>query len=183
MILDTLTLEDVELVRQWRNQDLKVLRTPYMLTKEMQREFYDMQVCNRNANSRWWAIKESHTGTSVEDKDLISGYILIGMGGLENIVWENRNAEISLIIDPDLRGKGYGEKALGMILKMGFNYLGLHTIDAEVYWCNPDGQMFWLKMAEKHPSRQVILADRKYWDGKYYDSDFITFFAPEENNG
>ena len=173
MILDALTSEDVEQVRQWRNTMMEVWRTPYMLTKEMQKDFYWQNICNRNVNMRMWAIKIEVQGLDGAWNKCVS-YDFIGMGGLENIQWENRNAEISLIIDPNLHGKGYGEEAVDMILKMGFNYLNLHSIYGEVYWCNEKGENFWSKIVRKYDGFSTILPHRKFWNGRYYDSTFFT---------
>ena len=40
MKLRAITKEEIEIVRQWRNEDLSYLRTPFLLTQEMQEEFY-----------------------------------------------------------------------------------------------------------------------------------------------
>ena len=86
-----LTMTDCEKVRQWRNQCLYALRTPFQLTQEMQEDFYKNTVCNRNAKARFWGIWI---------KDKVSS-TFIGMCGLENIEWENSCAEISIILNPD----------------------------------------------------------------------------------
>ena len=50
MKLECLSVEDMEQVRQWRNQDLTPWRTPYYLTEKMQTDYYYDVVCNRNAS-------------------------------------------------------------------------------------------------------------------------------------
>ena len=45
MILDCLTIKDIEKIRTWRNIQIESLRTPFFLTQEMQKKFYDDQVC------------------------------------------------------------------------------------------------------------------------------------------
>ena len=175
MILDALTREDVQKVREWRNADLTPWRTTYLLTAGMQEDFYRKYVDSRNSPHRYWAIKD-------EDKfvDGDVGYrfparkgTLIGMGGLTDISPENRNAEITLTIDPALAGKGYGEKAVGLIYDQAFNYMNLDNVYGEVYWCNEKGVNFWDKIVEKYRGRRVILPNRKYWKGQYYDSDYF----------
>lgn len=190
MILDALTLEDVEQVRIWRNSDLTPWRTPYLLTREMQIMFYQDIISKRNAPHRYWAIKKKLGGFAFTDendpdysrtttKQIMT---LIGMGGLTDISIENRNAEITLIIDPDLAGKGCGEEAVEMIYSMAFNYLNLVTVYGEVYWCNEKGVNFWNKIIRKYNGYTTRLPNRKYWEGQYYDSSYFDI-TKERFNG
>lgn len=189
MKLRPLTLSDCEQVRQWRNENLAMLRTPFMLTEEMQAEFYHNVVCNRNANARYWGVIEElpdkvnmYAAGIKEPYDTFetdtTHIELIGMIGLENISWENRNAEISIILNPDYQRKGYGTQAVDLLLDQGFNYLNLENIYGECYECNP-ALGFWHKMANKYADKYnpkpVWLANRKYWQGKYYDSLYVNF--------
>jgi len=52
----------------------------------------------------------------------------IGIVELYNLSWKNRRAELSIIIKPSVRGKGYGYDALNKILEIGFKELGLNRI-------------------------------------------------------
>ena len=58
MILDALTREDVQKVREWRNADLTPWRTTYLLTAGMQEDFYRKYVDSRNSPHRYLAIKD-----------------------------------------------------------------------------------------------------------------------------
>jgi RimJ/RimL family protein N-acetyltransferase len=154
MGLSALTKDDVEKVRHWRNNQLEALRTPFLLTEEMQAEFYDKVVCNRQANARFWALRF---------------YGLTGMAGLVNIEWENRIAEISLILDPSQTHRGYGTQAVDLVLSEGFNNMNLQNIYGECYLCNPAVD-FWRKVIQRYNAKTTILPNRKYWQGKYWDS-------------
>ncbi len=173
MKLKALSLADLERVRHWRNESLVALRTPFLLTQEQQEQFYREVICSRQANARYWGIvKSSDTGYgSFQDSqwEPVLNYKLIGMCGLENIQWENRLAEISIILNPNYRGKGCGEKAVDLLLDQGFNYLNLENIWGECYECNK-AISFWKKVAAKYNAETVTLPNRKYWQGKYYDS-------------
>lgn len=155
MKLRSLTLEDMEKVRQWRNNNLEALRTPYVLTKEMQEEFYKKVIISRDAKVRLWAI-------DVGDE-------LIGMGGLMNIEWENRLAEISILIDPKKWKMGYGSEAVHLILLEGFNNINVENIYGECYLCSPSVE-FWKKISLKYNAYTTRLPKRKYWKGNYWDS-------------
>jgi RimJ/RimL family protein N-acetyltransferase len=94
--------------------------------------------------------------------------------GLENISWENRNAEISIILNPDCQRKGYGTQAVNLLLDQGFNYINLENVWGECYLCNPAVD-FWLKICKVHDASIATLPNRKYWQGKYYDSLYFNF--------
>ena len=159
MKLKALSLPDLEQVRQWRNEQTSMLRTPFLLTQEQQETFYRDVVSNRQANARYWGIRE---------KD-----ILIGMSGIENIQWENRLGEISLLLIPGGMRK-YGTKALKLLLHKGFMNMNMENIFAEVYECNPHLH-FWMSMVEKYDTCFVRLPNRKYYNGEYWSSYYINF--------
>jgi RimJ/RimL family protein N-acetyltransferase len=104
----------------------------------------------------------------------------MGFGGITNIQWENRIGEISLILHPDFRNKGYGEKAVELLLDQAFNYLNLQTVCGECYNCNP-AAMFWQKIIDKYKAYKTTLLDRKYWDGTYYNSIYFSVDAVNFN--
>jgi RimJ/RimL family protein N-acetyltransferase len=52
----------------------------------------------------------------------------IGVAELFNISWKNRRAELSIAINPSMRGKGYGYEALKKLLYTGFKEQGMHRI-------------------------------------------------------
>ena len=158
MKLDALSLADVEEVRAWRNAALSSLRTPFLLTAEMQEDFY--RNLTRYSRDRYWAIR-------------VSGG-LIGMAGLVGIEWENRLAEISLIISPDCRGAGYGKQAVDLLLHEGFNNMALENIYGECYECNPAID-FWRKLAAQYKAYMTTLPSRKYWNGSYWGSLYFNF--------
>lgn len=159
MKLRAITKEEIEIVRQWRNEDLSYLRTPFLLTQEMQEEFYINTICNRLSNSRFWAIDDA-------------GFL--GMAGFVNIHWENRNAEISIVLNPNKRNKGYGFKAIGELLRTGFYSINLQNIYGECYKCNPS-IIFWEKVIKRYSGTTTMLPARKYWNGIMYDSIYFNF--------
>jgi len=163
MRLKELTRENSQLIRKWRNEDLAGFRTAYPLTVEMQDDFYNKAICNRNSSHRYWAI------TAYE---LIQPSF-IGMVGLTDIQQENGLAEISLIIHPDYRGKGCGEEAVSLVLDQAFNYLGLKTVFGECYQCS-EAIPFWQKICDKYKAYTTTLPNRKYWDGNYYNSLYFS---------
>jgi RimJ/RimL family protein N-acetyltransferase len=159
MNLRALELEDMECIRQWRNQCLDTLRTPFPLTKEQQEDWYRNEICNRQSRSRFWGIEENGS--------------LIGYGGIENIQWENSIGEISLLINPKYQGQGYGKQAAIEIITQAFNRLNLHTVFGEVYVTNP-AMGFWVAITDAYKGYKTLLPNRKYLDGKYWDSLYFS---------
>ena len=174
MKLEALTLDQCQKVRLWRNECLETLKTPYALTEQQQVEFYRDVVCNRNSPHRYFAIART-----VDDP--IQGVVpesgFIGMGGITNIQWENRIGEISLIIDPERRDKGDGQKATDLLLDQAFNYLNLNTVFGECYKSNP-AWTFWQMLSN---ADITDLPNRKYWQGEYYDSLYFSINKEDFN--
>ena len=174
MILKPLSVDDMETIRIWRNECRETLRTPYMLTREMQEDYYRKVICDRNSTTRYWGFWE------------ISPDNFIGYGGIEHIEWENSRGEISVLINPDYRRIGYGVKAVQSILNEAFNHLGLHRVYGECYRCSAAAE-FWSIMRKKYHGIQANLPDTKYYDGRYWDSYYFvfreeTFNGKEENS-
>jgi RimJ/RimL family protein N-acetyltransferase len=163
--LDALTCDDVQEARVWRNTMREGLRTPYPLTEEQQDGFYGSFVCDNSMPLRYFAVR--------------NGDRFVAMVGLTDICWEAGNAEISLITDPSLRGKGVGSGALALLLREGFATMGLRTIYGECYESNP-AIGFWRLMAERHGAYTTMLPRRKRWDGRLWDSLYFSFTSPYE---
>jgi RimJ/RimL family protein N-acetyltransferase len=131
-----------------------------MLTETMQENFYINEICNRKSDHRFWAV--------------LDDLVFIGMVGLVNISLENRNAEISIVIDPEIRQAGKGREALELLLDKGFNEINLDSIYGECYE-NNKSISFWNKMIAKYNGTHTKLKARKYCNGQYYDSLYFTF--------
>jgi len=159
MKLEALIKEELELVRGWRNEEMQFLRTPYFLTKEMQEDFYRDVVCNRQSEHRYFSVREDSK--------------FIGMVGLTTIEWENRTAEVSIILNPKYRGKGYGQKSVELLLDHAFNNMGLYTVWGEVYGCGNIG--FWDKMVDRLSGYSTHLPNRKKYNGVLWYSLWFQF--------
>ena len=160
MKLEPLTQSQCEQVRLWRNAEMECWRTPFMLTEDMQYDFYE-RCSDRNSPHRYFAI-------------MGNGYKFIGMGGITYIQWENRIGEITLIIDPQVRKDGLGEQAVDLLLDQAFNHLNLNAVFGECYCCNPAFE-FWKRYVDVYASGAatttwVYLPVRKYWNGQYWSS-------------
>ena len=149
-------MEDAGVVSHWRNDARETLRTIGFSTIDLQEKFIE----NLNPNR--------HRYFSFTD-----GGDVVAFGGLTYIQWENRIAEISLIVDPDLVKQGIGSDAVDMLLDEAFNKLNLKTVFGECYKCN-SAHEFWFRLTEKYEGYNTILKNRKFWNGLYYDSIYFS---------
>lgn len=162
---DVLTIRPLEKeympkIIEERHKVMETLRTPYMLNSRMQNDYYENVLSNRESHTRYWAFYNQLDQ-------------FIGMGGVENISWENSNAEISVLIFSEYRKKGYGELAVNIILNQAFSYLNLCNVWGECYTCA--NISFWKKMIDKYQADFTYLLRRKYYSGRYWDSLYFTF--------
>jgi hypothetical protein len=143
---------------RWRENVPETLRTVHLSSDDRQVAFYENVVLNCE-DHEYFAIDNEGT--------------LVGFGGLTYIDRTNRNAEISLIINPDLRGRGNGYACAEMIYDHAFNKMNLKTVYGECYLCNPCTS-FWQNLCKKYNGYTTKLPNTKYWNGEYYDSMYFS---------
>lgn len=181
--LRPLSAENMETVRVWRLGCAETLRTPYMLTAEMQQQYYRDVICDRKGSTRYWGlwlvVEDDGRGAVIPGVEYFPprGKIFIGYGGLENISNENGNAEISLLIGPEYRKKGYGREAVKLFLGQAFNTMRLHSVYGECYECGP--WQFWYGLPH---CIHTWLPDRKFWNGSHVNSLYFTFYKENYEN-
>ncbi len=174
MKLDTLTREQIQQVRIWRNAESQFLRTSYLITEGMQDKFFDEVINNPDSKHRYFAITEEGRFTAYQDrKGGVYEQDFIGMGGLTNIEWENGTAEISLIINPEYRKQGKGKEAVKLLLTQAFEKMRLYSVYGEVYECG--NIKFWRNIMQEYAHYQTKLVNRKYYNERMYDSLWFSF--------
>lgn len=171
--LDALTQADCERVRAWRNQDPSGLRTPFLLTREMQEDFYRRVVCDRLSGHRYWAVVNDDLPRSPEDH----GDQLVAMVGLTNIAWENGTTEIALQVDPAHQRQGVGAGAVALALEQAFDRMRCETVWGEVYTNNPAGFAFWQTIAAEYKAYTTTLPARKFWSGSFHVALYFSISA------
>lgn len=91
----------------------------------------------------------------------------IGVVMLTDIDWKNRTAQShSKISRNELRGKGYGTKALKARTKYAFEQLNLHCLYAHIIEYNIAAQRIVEKCGFK---KEGVLRERVYKNGKYHN--------------
>jgi len=120
--------EDIELIRQWRNAQMDVLRQSLPISREEQQRYFSEHV---------WP----YMGSLCPPQLLLSierQGVLIGYGGLVHFDWEARRAEISFLLRPELESQPEALSEifleyLDVIYELAFVYLGLHRLTTETF--------------------------------------------------
>lgn len=176
LVLKALTEETCEMVRVWRNQDLRGLRTPILLTDRMQHLFYRDVICDRRSPHRYWGVHTASpvAGSTPDARDHLPFDQCVAMTGLTNIQWENGLAEIALIVNPLLAGPhGIGTRAVALVLGQAFEQMRLATVCGECYDCNPATE-FWGKITRRYGGQEVNLPRRKFWGGRLWGAYYFS---------
>lgn len=151
--LRTLTLDECQLVREWRNAPdvLPMLRTNTPLTKAQQATFFRDVVSNPNADHRYYAVVTVDRGGQET---------FIGMGGLTYVSRQPGEAELSLIIGPEFRGKRLGlSAACALVVKA--RSLNIRCLIGE---CYRSGHVaFWRRVVDVYQPAAGGWYDDTYW--------------------
>lgn len=168
--LRCVTDDDLQKAREWRNEVRETLRTPYFISAFQQYEFFK-SLQSPTSKMRYFSIDANFGNCD-------NYYTLVAVVGFAPISLENRNAEISIILSPEHRGKNIGEPCLALLLEEGFERINLENIYGEVYFCNPYLN-FWDRFIRKYDLDTSVLPNRKYWDGHYFDSLYFNITRGE----
>ena len=123
----------VELIRQWRNAQMSVLRQLSPITKKEQQTYFERNV---------WPDMISQRPKTVLLAYKENG-ILIGYGGLVHINWDHKRSEISFLLKTGLAGtkEDYGlhfPMFLHLVKKLAFQDLGLDRLTTELFDIRPN---------------------------------------------
>lgn len=117
---------DSEEIRNWRNNQMKVLRQKELLTQQEQGLYFDEVV-----KGSLTAKRPDQILLGMEDQNNLVAY-----GGLVHISWEDQRAELSFLtngfLDDDLYERYFAE-FINYVVSVGKNNLGLHKIFTETY--------------------------------------------------
>jgi RimJ/RimL family protein N-acetyltransferase len=118
----------IELVRQWRNAQMDVLRQSSYITEEQQVKYYEDFI--------WPDMKNEHPKNIL--LAIIKSDVLIGYGGLVHIAWEHKRAELSFLLDTNYTKdhSAYSNifyEFLVLMKTLAFKDLSLERIFTETY--------------------------------------------------
>jgi RimJ/RimL family protein N-acetyltransferase len=161
-ILVSIRREDMERIRLWRNAQMSVLRQSVKLSSVDQKLYFEN------------VIKSSFNDK--ETKQLLFSLIkndqLIGYGGLVNISWKDKRAEMSFLLD-DQRAKNktlYNEDMVNfiyLIKRVIFEEMKFNRLFTETYAF----RKLHISILEKNGFvKEGILRNHILKSGKFYDS-------------
>ncbi|NLV74395.1 MAG: GNAT family N-acetyltransferase [Chloroflexi bacterium] len=103
--------------------------------------------------------------------------LLIGNCDLHAIDTTGRSAEVGIVLgEKAYWNQGYGREALGMLLEIGFEGLGLNRIGLRVYDINPRGLCCYLAAGFVEEGR---LRQTRFIKGKFRDEIVMSVLAEE----
>lgn len=160
--IQALRHEDIFKIMKWRNEQMDVLRQDRVLQKHDQEDYYQK------------AILPSYSDT---DPAIILFSFLyesncIGYGGLTNVDWDSRRAELSFLLATDMinDNKLYAKSFsvfLNLVKEVAFTELKLHRIFTETY----DFRPFHIEVLEKEGfALEGRMRDHLRIKNKYVDS-------------
>lgn len=150
--LNLLEKKDLYLLVKWRNESYE--------------NFYEYPFSNYKQGI-WFEeyIKSGDLVFIIYKRD--SYKTIMGSVGLSKIDNRNKNAEFGrFLIDKKFRGKGFGKKAIFIILDYAFNHLNLHSIYLDTFKSNIKIIDFYEKVGFK---QEGIKREHIYKNGKYND--------------
>ena len=151
--------EDRYLIMKWRNEQIYHLRQNKPLTNEVQDKYFKTVVADLFNKEKPDQILFS----------FLEGNKCIGYGGLVHLNWEDKNAEISFIMDTNLE-KDFFEfhwsTFLGLIENVAFNELGFYKIFTFAYNLRPK---LYNALEKQNFKKEAVLKNHSCFEGKYYD--------------
>ncbi len=105
----------------------------------------------------------------------------IGVISLMNISEANDSAELSVIVGhPEDRHQGYGAEAIALILRYGFEDLGLNRVGLSVFEFNEDAISTYEKLGFRQEGRLRGALKR---DGAFHDAILMSMLESEWREG
>lgn len=174
-LLTSIRPQDIQSIRIWRNQQMEVLRQNKLITSQEQVEYFDKAV--------WPTLAES------QPKQILVSFLyreeLIGYGGLTNIDWPSKRAEISFLLDPhhaenrELYRQDFLH-FLTLLSKLTFEDLELQRLFTETYAFRE----LHIKILEEFGmQREGVLRQHVNKGGSFYDTILHGLLCKEYLNG
>ncbi len=126
--ISTIQPQDIEVIRNWRNAQMTVLRQSSPIEYSQQVEYYSSVI--------WPSMEQCNPDNILFT--FFDNNKRIGYGGLVHISWQDKRAEMSFLLDSDLTGndKEYGKHFTAFIqlmLTVAFEHLNFHKLFTETY--------------------------------------------------
>jgi len=128
VVLRSVGLKDIESIRQWRNSQLDVLRQAAPISREVQERYFAEQIWPDKL-----LLEPKQVLLAIERRDELIGY-----GGLVQIAWHDRRAEVSFLLAPSIESSPLDRALvfssfLRLLQELAFKDLGLLRLWTETY--------------------------------------------------
>lgn len=163
---DWLNTKDIILLRIWRNNQKNILRQCKNISLKEQynyyKNFYTQNCLKKKPENILFALRDNK---------------LVGYGGLTNISWTHKRAEISFLVNAEISKKKIYEfyflKFLKIISKFSFEILNLNKIYTETFVYREAH----IKLLEKSGfNKESRLTSHYYKNNKFIDVIFHSKF-------
>jgi len=160
--ISSIQLEDAQIIRKWRNEQMSALRQSSKLTEAEQAAYFHQ-------------IIEKDFKNSKPDKILVRFCFheeLIGYGGIVHLDWLNARGEVSFLLETKrtINHQAYSDdlKAFFELIKeLGFMEVGLNKLSTEAY----AHRAFHVKAIEDAGfHRDGVLREQVQVDGQWVDA-------------
>ncbi len=157
-------------ILKWRNEQIYHLRQEKLLT-EIDQENYFKNVVNKSFDQE----KPNQLLFSLIKNDLCIGY-----GGLVHMNWNDKNAEISFIMDTKLEKKYFSTNwkiFLKLIEKVAFIELNFHKIFTFAIDLRPN---LFPVIEDVGYIKEAFLKEHYYWNNNFIDVIIHSKFNPNK---
>lgn len=151
--------EDRNSIMKWRNEQMYHLRQEKVLTEEDQDNYFQNFVSQLFREEKPNQILFSF----LKDGECI------GYGGFVHISWEDKNAELSFIMDTELEKDNFHSiwsAYLGLIQEVAFNQVKFHRIYVYAFDLRPH---LYRVLEDNDFTREARLKEHKFFQGKHVD--------------
>ncbi|MDC3017571.1 GNAT family N-acetyltransferase [Paracoccaceae bacterium] len=126
--LKRIDASEIEAIRYWRNSQLNILRQKNVISAEEQLKYFKLKV--------WPEDKKDNPKQTL--RAIYVGESFVGYGGLTNISWEHKRAEISFLLDPEISDnqqnfEKYFNAFLRSVTELAFVNYNLQRVYGETY--------------------------------------------------
>ena len=130
--LSVIRKEHIMQIRQWRNEQMNLLRQKTKISKTEQLNYFEKNI---------WPTFEHNEPTQILFS-FFKGGKLVGYGGLVHISWEDLRAEVSFLVDTEIGMNPiiypiFFAKYIELIKEIAFDNLAFNRLFTETYDIRP----------------------------------------------
>jgi len=168
------------MLRPFEDEDLEAMHAIY--GREDVNRFLDWEPRSRDAVREWLdriktMIALTPRGDALRLAALLKGTdTLIGDFSVWRTSREHQQGELGFVLHPDFQGKGYGQEAANVMLRMGFERLRFHRIAAQ---CDARNAPSATLMERLGMRREAHLRESQFIKGEWVDELVYAMLASE----